>query len=357
VRARGCLRDALDQAASLDMVTVSIALATYNGEKYLHRQLESLAWQERAPDELVVCDDRSKDGTIAILRSFAETAPFPVRIAQNEVGLGFRRNFMKAANLCTSEVILFCDQDDVWRPGKVEALARAFDEDPVLLLAYHNATVVDADEHSLSAMTDPAEEYAILARDIPPPWHFARGLVQGFRRELLAFDDLWPSTREHFDGDQLGHDRWYFFLALTMGRIRFVDDDLLMYRQHGANLFGSDRQLGWMGKIAERLRHDAPTDVLRATGARSRAAVLRDLRPRIAPDAHPRLDRLAQSYDTLADRLDRRLKTYSGRSLPGRAVSLLRSVRAGDYCGNPWGFDPRSILRDAWSGVIRGSRG
>lgn len=339
------------------MVTVSIALATFNGEKHLRRQLESLAWQERAPDELVVCDDRSQDGTIAILRRFADVAPFPVRIVENELGLGFRRNFMKAAHLCASEVILFCDQDDVWRPGKVAAIARAFDEDPALLLAYHNATVVDADEHGLSIMANPAEEHAVLALEIPPPWHFARGLVQGFRRGLLAFDDLWPSTREHFDGEHLGHDRWYFFLALTMGRIRFLDEDLLMYRQHGANLFGSDRQLGWMGRIAERLRHDPPTDVLRATGARSRAAVLRALRPRVGPDVHPRLDRMAQSYDVLADRLDHRLSTYTRRSLPGRAASLLRSALAGDYCGNPWGFDPRSILRDAWSGVIRGSRG
>jgi glycosyltransferase involved in cell wall biosynthesis len=339
------------------MVTVSIALATYNGEKYLRRQLESLAWQERAPDQLVACDDRSQDATIAILRSFAETAPFPTRIIENERGLGFRRNFLKAAHLCASEVILFCDQDDVWRPGKVAAMARAFDEDPALLLAYHNASVVDADEHGLSAMANPAEEQAALALEIPPPWHFARGLVQGFRRDLLAFDDLWPLTREHFDGEHLGHDRWYFFLALTMGRIRFLDEDLLMYRQHGANLFGSDCQLRWRDRIAERLRHDPPTDVLRATGARSRAAVLRALRPRIGPDAHPRLDRLAQRYDVLADRLDRRLSTYTGRSLPDRAASLLRSARGGDYCGNPWGFDPRSILRDAWSGVVRGSCG
>jgi glycosyltransferase involved in cell wall biosynthesis len=334
------------------MVTVSIALATYNGEKYLGRQLESLAWQEHAPDELVVCDDRSQDGTIAILRRFAAAAPFPVRIVENEVGLGFRRNFMKAAHLCASEVILFCDQDDVWRPGKVAVMARAFDEDPALLLAYHNASVVDADERGLSVMANPAEEHAALALEMPPPWHFARGLVQGFRRDLLAFDDLWPSTREHFDGEQLGHDRWYFFLALTMGRIRFINEDLLMYRQHGANLFGSDRQLGWMARIAERLRHDPPTDVLSATGARSRAAVLRAVRPRIRPDAHPRLDRLAQSYEVLADRLDRRFKTYTRQSLPSRAASLLHSAFVGDYCGNPWGFEPLSILRDAAAGVV-----
>lgn len=336
------------------MVSVSIALATYNGEKFLRRQLESLAWQERLPDELVVCDDRSSDSTVAILHEFAGSAPFPVRIVVNDQSLHFRRNFMKAANLCTSDVILFCDQDDIWRPAKVAVVAGAFEDDPELLLAYHGATVVDADERPLAPMFNPAAEQTALTEDPPPPWHFARGLVQGFRRELLAFDDLWPATREHFADEPLGHDRLYFLLALALGRIRYLDQDLLMYRQHGANLYGSDRRLGLAARIAERLRHHPSADVFGAAAARSRANLLHSVRDRLAPKTNDRLDRLQKLYAIHAERLDRRGRTYTNGSVPGRVAALLHSIAKGDYCGNPWGFDPRSVLRDLWSGVVRG---
>lgn len=336
------------------MTTVSIALATYNGEKFLRRQLDTLAAQTQLPDELVVTDDCSTDRTVEILTEFARSAPFPVKVVVNPSQLGFRGNFLKAANLCTSQVILFCDQDDVWRPSKVAVIARAFDEDPELWLAYHDAAIVDGDERSFDTMFDRAAEREALTGDIPPPWHFARGLVQGFRRELLAFDDLWPQTREHFDGERLAHDRWYFTIATAAGRIRFIEEDLLMYRQHGGNLFGSDRRLSRLDRIRERLRHFAVDDAYAAAGARSRVELLRAISPRMPADSHARIDRMAEAYAVYAERMERRVKTYSARSLPARAAALARSLASGDYCGNPWGFDPRSVLRDVWTGVLRG---
>ena len=335
------------------MASISIALATYNGERFLRRQLESLAWQTRLPDELVVTDDCSTDGTVDILNDFSRTAPFPVRVTVNPGSLNFRANFLKAANLCSSELILFCDQDDVWHPEKLATVANAFAADPGLTLAYHNATIVDAQERSLCAMFDPAEQQAILGRDLPPPWHFARGLVQAFRRELLAFDDLWPLSCEHFDGQRLGHDRWYFFLALAIGRVGFIDADLLMYRQHGSNAFGADSRPGLIDRMRERLRHFAHDDLYAAAGARSRVAVLDALAPRVPADKRPPLDCLAKAYADHADRLERRSRTFAAASLPARAAALARSLAHGDYCGNPWGFDRRSVLRDLVSGVAR----
>jgi glycosyltransferase involved in cell wall biosynthesis len=333
------------------MVSTSIALATFNGEAYLRRQLESLAWQTRTPDELVIADDCSRDGTVAIIEEFSRSAPFPVRLAVNERTLNFRANFLNAANMCSSDVILFCDQDDVWRPHKIARIVQAFSEVPDLALVYHNATVVDAHERSLYPMFDAVEQVEILSRDVPPPWHYARGLVQAFKRELLAFDDLWPMTCEHFECERLGHDRWYFFLALAMGRVEFLDEDLLLYRQHGRNAWGADRQLGWADRIRARWGHGASSDVLGAAGARARVAVLQALMPRVPEGKRARIALLSQAYGNYAERLERRALTFAARSLSARGVALARSIGSGDYCGNPWGFDPRSILRDAVAGV------
>ena len=103
--------------------TISVAMCTYNGEKYLREQLESIALQTRLPAELVICDDRSTDSTSEIIRNFADSAPFPVRFNLNPVNLGgatkgITKNFEQASRLCTGDLIAFCDQDDVWLPKK-----------------------------------------------------------------------------------------------------------------------------------------------------------------------------------------------------------------------------------------------
>src|ERR1035438_8052377 len=123
------------------MISVSVAMATYNGQQHIRRQLESLAAQSHIPTELVIVDDRSEDDTQAIIDAFAMTASFPVNVHRNETHLGYRENFMQAASLCRSELIAFCDQDDYWYPHKIVASVKPF-SDPEVLLAYHNADVV-----------------------------------------------------------------------------------------------------------------------------------------------------------------------------------------------------------------------
>ena len=122
---------------------VSVAMATYNGEEFLEEQLESIAEQTQQPAELVVADDASTDATVAILREFKAKVPFPVKILEGATRLNYRLNFRRAAQDCSSPIIAFCDQDDVWRRDKLERMSRAFD-DPSVLLAYHNATVSSA---------------------------------------------------------------------------------------------------------------------------------------------------------------------------------------------------------------------
>jgi glycosyltransferase involved in cell wall biosynthesis len=103
---------------------ISIAMATYNGERFLEEQLRTLGEQVKLPDEVVVCDDGSTDRTLEILVQFAERAPFRVRLVINDQRLGWRENFLKAASLCTSDYIAFCDQDDVWLPDKLSVVSR-----------------------------------------------------------------------------------------------------------------------------------------------------------------------------------------------------------------------------------------
>lgn len=103
-------------------VRLSIAMCTYNGAKYLPEQLESIRLQTRPPFELVVRDDGSTDHTLAILEEFARQASFPVRLTINKKNLHFTGNFLMAASQCSGDCVVFCDQDDIWEPSKLEEI-------------------------------------------------------------------------------------------------------------------------------------------------------------------------------------------------------------------------------------------
>ncbi|MGX7953613.1 glycosyltransferase [Tsuneonella sp. HG249] len=334
---------------------LSVALATCNGERYLRDQLAGLAGQTRPPSELVVCDDRSSDATVAILREFARHAPFPVRIAVNRERLGYARNFRQAAAMCTGELIAFCDQDDWWHPSKLERTAALF-HDPRAMLVYHNARVVDVQRQGAATLYDAAAERAKIAVRPFSPWHHSYGMTQVFRADLRRFDGLWNLSRNDVADpvDIMSHDQWYFFLALACGEVRFLDEALVDYRQHAANSVGANpgRRLLRSGILA-RLEHYGRQDARCAEAARARAEVLRAIAA-AEPALRDRALALAIGYVSLEGRHRRRCTTYCGSALTGRLRGLVVSVARGDYRNWPWGFDARSIVRDFISGVVLG---
>ena len=86
---------------------ISVALATYNGERWIREQLNSLTNQSLLPYELVISDDNSGDRTLDVVEQFAAAAPFPVRIARNDNRLGFADNFINALRHCTGDAVAF----------------------------------------------------------------------------------------------------------------------------------------------------------------------------------------------------------------------------------------------------------
>lgn len=102
---------------------ISIAVTTYNGEKFLREQLDSLYNQSIKPDEIIVCDDCSIDNTITILEEYRQK--YDLIYVVNKKQLGVNKNFFQALSLCTGDYICICDQDDIWMPHKIETLYKA----------------------------------------------------------------------------------------------------------------------------------------------------------------------------------------------------------------------------------------
>ena len=120
---------------------ISIAMATYNGDKYIKEQIDSILNQTIQDFEIVICDDCSTDGTVRILHEYAKNDK-RFHIYQNEDNLGFKKNFEKAITLCQGEYIALSDQDDIWMPNHLELLKNAIKGK---VLSCGNADLIDKD--------------------------------------------------------------------------------------------------------------------------------------------------------------------------------------------------------------------
>lgn len=113
-------------------LSISIAMCSYNGAQFIKDQLDSLAAQKLMPDEMVICDDGSNDGTVEAIERFIPKAPFPTRLVVNKKNMGVTSNYEQAMAMCKGDVIAFADQDDIWRPEKLQRFAAAFEQRPLL---------------------------------------------------------------------------------------------------------------------------------------------------------------------------------------------------------------------------------
>lgn len=332
--------------------SVSVAMATFNGARFLPEQLESIVSQSVAPIELIICDDGSSDDTQSIAEEFAARSGFPVQVHVNRSRLGYARNFRKAASLCSGELIAFCDQDDWWLPQRLEACTAHF-EDPEVQLLYHNAWLVDETRGRLGLLYDAERERAALRLKPVGPWNHSYGLVQIFRSGLRRFDDLWDQSLNHIPDpmDIMSHDQWYFFVAEAWGRVEFMDQALLEYRQHGANSVSAQQMRPAVeNRLLRRLEHYGSQDLRLAKAAEARCSILRQIAARL-PEQGVRLACIADHYQMLAERNYRRSRTYCARGSGARLRALIASWREGDYSDWPWGFNRWSVIRDLWSGV------
>jgi len=225
--------------------SISVALCTYNGARFLESQLASYPQQTRVPDELVVCDDLSTDDTLAILERFRARAPFPVHIVRNDERLGSTKNFEKAIGLCTGDLIATSDQDDVWLPDKLALCEAAIDAQPACGLVFTNADVVDDELRSLGHHLWEAIHFGAWDRrrvrrgrgfDVLLRQWLVTGATMMFRAEhrphILPIPESWV------------HDGWIAFIIGALAPVTCVNRSTMQYRQHAAQQIGG-KKLGW----------------------------------------------------------------------------------------------------------------
>jgi glycosyltransferase involved in cell wall biosynthesis len=217
---------------------ISVALCTFNGARYLPEQLASILEQSRRPDQIVVCDDGSDDGSLEIARRMLEGSRIDHRLERNAARLGPSGNFARALGLCDHEIVAFSDQDDVWHTDKLARLEAAFVGSPDVSAVFSDARAIDASGEPLGftqwqacwfgagvRAAHRADLFPLLVR-----YPVVCGATLAVRRasalRCLPIAEGWL------------HDEWIALTSAATSRVHFLEAVLVDYRVHDAQSVG-----------------------------------------------------------------------------------------------------------------------
>lgn len=227
---------------------ISVVIATYNGSKFLPEQLDSIYNQTYKNIEVIVCDDKSTDATVEILKRYQET--YGLRYYINEHTQGVIKNFEKGISYATGSYIALSDQDDVWLPNK---LALSLDQlrevegeyttgGPAIL--FTDLAVVD------EKLTPIHPSYWNYMQLNPAHTQLNRVLVENvvtgctLLMNKAAVDLALPIPKE-----ALMHDVWFLLVTTCFGKVTYLPEKTVLYRQHNQNVVGA-RQASWVQKLS-----------------------------------------------------------------------------------------------------------
>ena len=201
---------------------ISVAMATYNGEKYIKEQIETILKNLNDNDELVISDDGSSDMTVEIIKSFNDKR---IKLI-NGPKKGLKQNFNNAIKNTSGDIIFLSEQDDIWMENKVEKMVECFNLNNYILIQ-HDAIVVDENDNVLleSFAEHRKVKTGIIKNLIKNSYH---GCCIAFRKELK--NEILPIP----DNIYL-HDEWIGLVAELNGKTCFINDKLIKYRRHSEN--------------------------------------------------------------------------------------------------------------------------
>lgn len=215
---------------------ISVALCTYNGEKFIAQQLDSILNQTVAVDEIIICDDCSKDNTVTIINTYIERFPSLFNLYINEVNLKSNANFEKAITLTTGDYIFLSDQDDIWKNDKVEKILSIFDDNKQAEGVFSNADFID--EHNLKIYNNLTlwDFVCFFENKIYNPNYLIKLLVNKgnyltgatlcIKKEVKLFSIPFKT------GKNFIHDEWLALQLVNRKTLYYSTENLISYRLH-----------------------------------------------------------------------------------------------------------------------------
>lgn len=218
---------------------ISVAMASYNGEKYIRTQIQSVLDNLGREDEIVISDDGSDDQTIEIIQSFQDDRIHLLHGPKE----GVNKNFEHALKHCQGDYIFLCDQDDLWYPNKVSKMMKIFKSQDFVLIE-HDAKVIDSNGN-------------IMFPSFFQHRKVRKGIIKNFLRNtyhgcLIAFSSELKSEIFPIPKNGCLHDQWIGLIAEMNGRTCFYNKVLMEYKRHGDNV-SSFKHLPFVIQIKNRM--------------------------------------------------------------------------------------------------------
>lgn len=219
---------------------IDILLATYNGEEYLCQQIDSIICQSYTSWRLIIRDDSSSDGTLVIIKDYVNRYPNKIILVdENTQNLGSSKSFIRLLDFVSNDYFMFADQDDVWLPNKVELsmkkmheLEYAYGIDKPLLVC-GDAECIDASGNLLCSSFFQSQKFIDTTDDAIKL--LALNVIQGstslMNRNVISYVKPIP--------DFVLHDQWIGVITAHYGKVVYLPEQLIKYRQHGHNVLGA----------------------------------------------------------------------------------------------------------------------
>ena len=222
------------------MSSISILMSTYNGEKYILEQLDSLRVQKRVADEVIIIDDASTDRTAQIVEEYLDRYNLKNwKIYVNQKNQGWQNNFLQGLQQCSGEYIFTCDQDDIWEPFKIQEMSEILDQNKQILLLASNYKSFYQKDGVITREEEMADEGTIEKYPFNEQLLFIRrpGCVYAIRKSLLSYIDMYAF-------DKYPHDAFLWRTALMLDGLYIYNRMTIRYRRHEQTATGREKKSG-----------------------------------------------------------------------------------------------------------------
>ena len=223
---------------------ISVCMGTYNGEKYIRQQLQTIYDQSRKPDEVILCDDCSRDDTVRIIREFIENNSLQEtwKLYENGSNKGYPENFYYAMRLCSGDVVFLADQDDLWHKDKIKILAEHLDANEGVKCVCCKFELIDekgADIRTVMAPTVSRGSMDVRLVSIEDVFYKCEwpGMVMAYRNE-------WYKSWAPKEGrTKIFHDFLVCARAAEEDGFIQIDETLAYHRRHENNIGGEEHRI------------------------------------------------------------------------------------------------------------------
>jgi len=224
---------------------ISVVMTTYNGEKYLIKQLDSLKNQTKTLDEVIIVDDKSSDKTSEIITEYIEkNSLLSWKLYENEENLGFKKNFLSALKLSTGDIVFLCDQDDIWESEKVEKTSALFEKNNVFGVMT-GFSYIDGEDNPINDANTSNGIYAFL--DKKPKSVFSKLTLKKIMHKNISPGCTCAFCRKAVDiyienaNCELAHDYQLCSVCAALDGLYFYNLPLTKYRIHENNTLGLNK--------------------------------------------------------------------------------------------------------------------